>query len=117
MLTALYLLVYTNNFTKFSSAKKLGSYCGVVPFGYSSGTSIRGKAQIHPMANKQLKTALHMCAMSAIIQEGEMRKYYTRKVGEGKNKMSVINAIRNKLLQRVFACIRDQQMYSYNQAA
>jgi transposase len=116
-ITALYLLVYTGNFNKFSSAKKLASYCGIVPFPYSSGTSIRGKTQVHPMANKRLKTALHMCALSSIKQEGQMRTYYTKKVAEGKNKMSVINAIRNKLVQRVFACVRDQQAYNYNQAA
>jgi len=117
MITALYLLVYTGNFTKFSSAKKLASYCGIVPFGYSSGTSIRGKSKVHPMANKRLKTALHMCALSAIQQEGEMQTYYVKKVAEGKNKMSVINAVRNKLVHIVYACVRDQQVYSYNQAA
>jgi transposase len=81
-ITALYLLVYTGNFTKFSNAKKLSSYCGIVPFTYSSGTSIRGKTKVHPMANKPLKTALHMCALSAIQQEGEMQAYYNKKVAQ-----------------------------------
>lgn len=116
-ITALYLLVHTGNFTKFSSAKKLACYCGVVPFPYSSGTSIRGKTKVHPMANKRLKVALHMCALSSIKQEGEMRTYYSKKVEAGKNKMSVINAVRNKLVQRAFACVRDQQVYNYNPAA
>jgi epoxyqueuosine reductase QueG len=58
-----------------------------------------------------------MCALSAIKQEGEMQAYYTKKVGEGKNKMSIINAVRNKPVQRVYACVRGQQMYSYNRAA
>jgi hypothetical protein len=34
-----------------------------------------------------------------------------RKVEEGKNKMSVINAVRNKLISRVFACVKDQRCY------
>jgi transposase len=116
-ITALYLLVYTGNFTKFSNAKKLASYCGIVPFAYSSGSSIRGKTKVHPLANKRLKVALHMCGLSAIQQEGEMRMYYTKKVAEGKNKMSAINAVKNKLVHRAYACVRDQQAYSYNQAA
>ena len=29
-------------------------------------------------------------------KEGELREYYLRKVAEGKNKMSVLNAIREK---------------------
>jgi len=34
-----------------------------------------------------------------------------RKVAEGKNKMSVLNAIRGKLILRMFAVIRDNRMY------
>jgi len=38
-----------------------------------------------------------------------MKAYFERKVTEGKNKMSVINVVRNKLIQRVFAVIRDER--------
>ncbi|HEX9827742.1 MAG TPA: IS110 family transposase, partial [Flavobacteriaceae bacterium] len=31
--------------------------------------------------------------------------------GEGKNKMSVINAIRNKLVLRIFACVNNNRPY------
>jgi len=109
--TALQLLVYTHDFERFDSAKKLASYAGVAPFAYQSGTSIRGRTQVHPMANKSLKKALHMCAVSSIRWKGEMRSYFDRKVKEGKNKMSIINAIRNKILQRIYACVRNQKMY------
>ena len=40
-----------------------------------------------------------------------MKAYFERKVAEGKNKMSVINAVRNKLIHRVFAVIRDERNY------
>jgi transposase len=40
-ITALQLLVYTHDFERFDSAKKLASYAGVAPFTYQSGTSIR----------------------------------------------------------------------------
>ena len=90
--TAIQLLVATDGFTKFDTAKKLASYCGVVPFENSSG-KFKGRARVSKMANKTLKTALHMCALSAMKVEGEMKEYYLRKVTEGKNKMSVINAL------------------------
>jgi len=35
-------------------------------------------------------------------------------VAEGKNKMSVINAVRNKLVHRVFAVVRDDRSYEEN---
>ena len=114
--TAMNLLVYTNNFKRFNNSKQLASYAGVAPFPYSSGSSIRGKTQVHPMANKTLKSSLHMCALSSIRNNKEMKQYYEKKVKEGKNKMSVINAIRNKLVKKVFACVRDGKMYEYNHA-
>ena len=40
-----------------------------------------------------------------------------RKVAEGKNKILVLNAIPNKILQRVFACVRDKREYEYKNAA
>lgn len=115
--TALQLLVYTHDFERFDSAKKLACYAGVAPFPYQSGTSIRGRTKVHTMANKTLKKALHMCAVSSIRWKGEMRSYFDRKLKEGKNKMSIINAIRNKILQRIFACVKSRRMYLPYQAA
>jgi transposase len=114
LITALHLMVYTHNFKRFAHAKQLSSYAGVAPFQYSSGSSVRGRTKLHPMANKTLKTSLHMCALSSIINNREIKQYYEKKVKEGKNKMSVLNAIRNKLLHRVYACVRDGKMYEYN---
>ena len=112
------MIRYTHNFERFDNAKQLASYAGVVPFEYSSGSSIRGKHQVvHPMANKTLKAALHLCALSSIVHNKEMQLYYQRKLKQGKNKLFVINAIRNKLLHRVFACVRAQRMYVYKQVA
>jgi len=50
-----------------------------------------------------LKSTLHLAALSSIRYVPELKTYYQRKVAEGKSKMSVINAVRNKLLQRVLA--------------
>jgi len=116
-ITALHLLVATNNFKRFDDAKQLASYCGIAPFEYRSGTSVRGKTKVNHMANKKLKKALHLCAISSLRHTSEMSLYYKRKAEEGKNKMSVINAIRNKLLQRIFACVREKRMYIVKQAA
>ena len=52
-----------------------------------------------------------MCAMSAIQNNPEMKMYYLKRIAEGKNKMSTINIIRNKLIARVFAVIKRQTPY------
>lgn len=112
--TATALLVYTKGFTAFANAKELACYCGVVPFTKTSGSSVRYKPSVSPFANMKLKKLLHLCAMSAMQNDQEMKDYFNRKLLEGKNKMSIINAIRNKLLHRVFAVIREDRLYVDN---
>jgi transposase len=112
--TAINLYVYTKGFTAFSNGKQLACYCGVAPFTKSSGTSVRYKTKVSPFANKELKKLLYMCAMSAIQWNDELKQYYHRKLLEGKNKMSVINAVKNKLVQRVYAIIRDDRNFVEN---
>jgi len=94
-----------------NDARKLACYCGVAPFEYSSGTSIKGKTRVHHMANKKLKCNLHMASLTAIKLDEEIKTYYERKVAEGKSKLSVLNAVKNKLLARVVACVNNQRMY------
>ena len=105
-ITAFTLLYFTNEFKLYSNAKQLACYCGVAPFENTSGTSVKGKPRVSHFANKRLKKLLHMVAMSTISSNKELSNYYARKVGEGKNKMLVINAIRNKVLHRLCAVIR-----------
>ncbi len=109
--TTINLLVYTNGFTVLKDTRKLACYCGVAPFGYSSGSSIRGKTKVHFMANKKLKCNLHMASLTAVKLDADLKNYYERKVAEGKNKMSVLNAVKNKLLARVVAVVNKQQEY------
>lgn len=106
-----HLLVRTGEFENIKDPRKLACYAGVAPFEYSSGTSIRGKSRVSPYADKGLKMLLHMAAMSSIRLEGELRDYYQRKVAEGKNKMSVLNAVRNKIIHRVYAVLKNGKPY------
>jgi hypothetical protein len=52
-----------------------------------------------------LKATLHLAAISSIQHNPDLKKYYDRRVSEGKNKMSVINAVRAKLLYRALAVV------------
>lgn len=103
---AVSLLVYTQGFTRMDDGRKLACYCGVAPFEYRSGTSVMGKAGVSKFANKQLKQVLHMAALNSVRYNQEMKAYFDRKVAEGKSKMSVLNAVRNKLLHQIVAVIK-----------
>lgn len=115
--TALFLICFTNEFTMYSTARQLACYAGVVPFEYTSGKSVRAKPKVHHMANKKLKKQLHMCALSAVAHDPEMKHYFLRKVAEGKSKMLVINNVRNKLVHRVCACVRENKIFEKRFAA
>jgi len=108
---AKYLIVYTENFSRFSNPKKFACYSGIAPFEYSSGSSIKGRTRLNPCANKPLKSLLNIAAMSAVQLNGEYKQYYQRRNQEGKNKMSTLNIIRNKIVFRVFAVVKRQKPY------
>lgn len=109
--TALFMIAYTDGFTKFKTWRKFASYCGIAPFPNVSGTSVRGKTKVSNLANKRIKSLFDLCAKSAIQFNPEMKVYYNRRLDEGKNKMSTINIIRNKLLARIFAVVERRTPY------
>lgn len=117
--TATYILCCTNNFAGKISGKQLACYAGVAPFSDTSGTSLKGRNKVHKMANKELKSLLHMCALSTLKNYKEFRNYYDRKVNDGKHPNSVLNAICNKIVLRVVAVVNNQKIYveNYKKAA
>jgi len=108
---ARYLIIFTENFTRFANYRKFTCYAGIAPFEYASGSSVKGRTRVHHCANKQLKSLLNMAAMNAIKISGEYKQYYQRRQKEGKNNMSTLNIIRNKLLARIFAVEKRQTPY------
>lgn len=108
------LLALTDDFTRFNSPRELACHCGVAPFEHSSGTSIRGKTRTSPKANTWLKSLLHMSALVAVRNDPGLANYYKRKVDEGKPKLLVLNAVRAKLIHRVFAVIKKGEPYNPN---
>mgnify|MGYP003575793336 CR=1 FL=1 len=112
--SATQIIITTNEFKDIKEPKKFACYSGVAPFTKESGI-FKGKPRVSHMANKKVKTLLHLSALVAIQYNLELKAYYERKVClEKKNKMSVINAIRNKIILRIFACVKNNKEYEKN---
>lgn len=111
---AWYMIVKTNEFKSINDPRKLACYAGVVPFEYQSGTSIHKRPRVSLMADHILKKLLHLSAMRAIQLNGDLKNYYLRKIEEGKNKMLVLNAVRNKIVARICSVVNNQKMYQNN---
>jgi transposase len=111
LLVGSYLIAATHNFTRFQDWRKFACYAGVAPFDFQSGTSVKGKPRVNHIANKQVKKILHLCALCASSKNKEMALYYRNRLEAGYNKMSTLNAIRNKMLARIFAVAKRQTEY------
>ena len=107
------VLITTNEFKDIDDPKKYSCYSGFAPFEHSSG-KYKGKSKVSNKANKKVKALFHNGAMSAIQHCKEIKEYYHRKVGEGKNEMLVINNVCNKLVHRIFACVSRREKYDEN---
>ena len=103
---AFYLIAYTHNFTKFGTARQFCCYCGIAPFENTSGTSVKGRTKVNPLANKMIKALLNMGAMSAVQNYKEFKTYYNNRVDQGYSKMSTLNIVRNKIVFRAFSVVK-----------
>lgn len=109
-ITAIQVIISTNEFRDINGPKQFACYAGVVPFKHESGIT-KGRSKVSQISNRKVKALLHLCAVGSIRHEGEFKTYYQRKLKEGKSKMSVINAIRNKLVLRIFSCVNQNRLY------
>ena len=118
------LLVHTNAFKAFRKVRLFASYRSVAPFEQSSGKSIRIKAKVSPLGNRKIKALLTNAARNVIRTDKQLKAYYEsrfsnpqtrygllaqelekREIAEGKRDQSVLNAVKFKLLARVFAVV------------
>jgi transposase len=113
MQTAIAMIIHTNHFVEFQTARQIAAYCGCAPFPNESGTIDKGCHMSH-LANKELKVLLSQCAVSAMLYNKELSTYARRKIAVGKSKRLLINNVRNKLIQRIFAVVTSKIPYREN---
>jgi len=111
MLLAAHLLVITENFTKIQQHKRLASFVGIVPYQHQSGTSVYKRAKIRHFGPGPSRKLLRLAAQSVATHDVTFRRYYLRKLAQGKAKALVLNNIANKLLKVACAMIRNNTRY------
>lgn len=110
------IIIVTSAFENFKpdQAKQFARYAGVTPKPFQSGKKKR-KDRTTKRGNKRLKSLLTLGAMALInSNKTELGFYYRLKIKQGKKHLSVINAMRNKIILRIFAVVRNQVMYEKN---
>jgi transposase len=114
MLLATSLTVTTNGFLRTRNHKRIASYAGISPIEYTSGTSVYRKPRSRCFGPPRLRKLLYLAAMSVATHNPEFRRYYLRKVAEGKPKKLVLNNISNKLLKVICALVKNETEYIPN---
>ena len=108
------LIVKTNGFKMDVGPKNLASNIGISPLKNQSGKSKHKKDKSRGNGNAALRKLLRLAARSVVTHKEKFRKYYLRKLEEGKPKPLVLNNVANKLLKMTFAMVRDGKEYIPN---
>ena len=111
LVTAATCIVETDNFQRFSNARKFCCHAGLAPFDYQSGSSIRSPKRTSPFRNKALKALLIRAGMTAGVHDPQLNAYKKRKRKQGKHAMVVNNALAAKLVARMFAVVAREEPY------
>jgi len=112
--TVLYMILITDGFQKFESAKQLCCYAGLSPTQRISGTSIRGKSRISKQGNSKLRNLLFMCSFNACKSNRACKSLYERLVNKGKSKKLALIAVENKLIKQAFSIAKSGIPYDEN---
>lgn len=100
------MLVYTNAFKSFENARQFSCYIAIAPFGEQSGTSIKIDPKVSQLGHTKIKALFSNACCSAIRYDKQIKAYFNRKIKEGKSEGCVYNAVKNKLIARIFAVVK-----------
>jgi transposase len=106
IVVAITTIVLTENFTTFTNPRKYASYIAIAPFPHESGTSVKGATRVSKQGFKQAKADLSISVVSAMSHDSELKEYWNRKKAEGKQTGCVLNAIKFKIVLRMFAVVK-----------
>ena len=111
VLFSAYLLVITHAFQNITHYKQCAAFLGICPYQFKSGKSIHRQDHCRPFGPPYARKLLHLAARSVVTHQPEFRKYYLRKIQEGKSKSLVLNNVANKLLKISFALVHHRQSF------
>jgi transposase len=121
LLTAMWIVVTTMNFTLCASAEQAAAYAGLVPVPRESGTSVYKRPCIGHTGNGRLRTVLYLATLSAARYNPIIHPFYERLRLAGKPMKVARCAAARKLLVLAYALVRHQKdfdaLYQQSHAA
>jgi transposase len=103
LVSAATLVAVIGNADRFSSPEKLVAYVGLDPRVHLSGTSVHGKGFISKRGNARLRHALFNAAFIARQHDPGLKRFFEKKLTEGKHYFSALCAVERKLIHIIWA--------------
>lgn len=118
LVTVLWILAITLNFSVCGTPEAAAAYSGLAPREDESGTSVRRRKGISKAGNARLRMALYMATLSAAQSNPAIKIFYTRLRTAGKMQKIARCAAAGKLLHIAWAVVVNERMWEpdYHQA-
>jgi transposase len=99
------------NVDRFTSVKKLIAFAGLDPVISQSGRFENKTGPISKRGSPLLRQALFLAANVARMNDENLKRFYNKKIAEGKHHYSALNATAAKLLRIVFWVLKNNKEY------
>jgi len=99
------------NVERFSSVKKLIAFAGLDPVISQSGRFENLTGPISKRGSPLLRQALFLAANVARQNDDNLKRFYDKKISEGKHHYSALNAVAAKLLRIVYWVLKNNKEY------
>ena len=100
-IVAAFLIGHSGDMRRFQNRDHYASYNGTAPIEASSGPKTRHR--LNPRGNRQLNHAIHVIAVAQIRHPSEGRRYFDRKVAEGKSNKEALRALKRQISNVVYS--------------
>jgi len=97
---------------RFKTSAQLVSFAGINPTVRQSGNFLGNRNHMSKKGSPYLRLALWQASITSARFNPVLKEYYSLKIKEGKNHMTVIGAVARKLTGIIFAMLRDQTVFT-----
>lgn len=97
---------------RFKTSAQLVSFAGINPTVRQSGNFLGNRNHMSKKGSPYLRLALWQASITSSRFNPVLKEYYSLKIKEGKNHMTVTGAVARKLTGIIFAMLRDQTPFT-----
>ena len=116
VLGAEFLVGTGGDLTAFRGPDKLAAFTGLAPMPRDSGR-INGNLRKPRRYHRGLRRVFYMAALCSTLREGPSRTFYQRKRAEGKHHIQALIALARRLVDVLWALLRDNRPFTTTSSA